>query len=85
MENANPVDEAWLMLIKLLAAQERERKEIEKQMAEEARYFNEFQACYQRLIDNSRESAVFTKNAEQVITNAQEEIAKAQALIQVNE
>ena len=83
--NANLVDEAWLILNKLLAAQECERKEIEEQMAEEACHFNEFQASYKRLLDDSRESEVITKNAEQVIANAQAAIAKAQALIQVNE
>ena len=52
------------MLNKLLIAQECEWKEIEGQMAEEARHFNEFQARYQRLVDNSSESEVITKNAE---------------------
>jgi len=41
-----------------------------KQMAEEARHLNDFQASYQRLVDDSRESEVITKNAEQIITNA---------------
>ena len=41
LKNANLVDKARLMLDKLLAAQEREQKEIEEQMAEEARHFNE--------------------------------------------
>ena len=54
-------------------------------MAEEARHLNDFQASYQRLVDDSRESEVITKNAEQVIANAQADIAKAQALIRVNE
>ena len=53
-------------------------------MAEEARHLNDFQASYQRLVDDSRESEVITKNAEQVIANALAAIAKAQALIQVN-
>ena len=54
-------------------------------MAEEACHLNEFQANYQRLIDDSREYEVIIKNTEQVITNAQEAIAKTQVLIQVNE
>ena len=54
-------------------------------MAEEAHHFNDFQANYQRLVDDSRESEVIAKNAEQVIANAQAVIAKVQALIQVNE
>ena len=85
LKKANLVDEARLMLNKLLATQERKRKDIEEQMAKEARHFNEFQASYQRLVDDFMESKVITKNAEQVIANAQAAIAKAHALIQVNE
>jgi len=65
------------MLNKLLAAQERERKEIEEQMAEEARHFSEFQASCQKLVDDFRESEVIIKNAERVIANAQAAIVKA--------
>jgi len=72
------------MLNKLLAAKKCERKEIEEQMAEEAHHFNEFQASYQKLVDDSWESKIITKNVKQVIANAQAVIAKAQALIQVN-
>ena len=79
LEKASPVDKAWLMLNKLLTAQESKRKEMEKQMAEEARHLIDFQAGYQRLVDDSRESEVITKNAEQVIAYAQAAIAKAQA------
>jgi len=79
------VDEARLMLNKLVIAKERERKEMKEQMAEEARHLNDLQASYKKLIDDSRESEVFTKNAEQVIATAQVVIAKAQVLIQVNE
>ena len=85
LKSANLMDEARLVLNKLLAAQECERKEIEEQMAEEAWHLNDLQASYQRLVDDSRESKVITKNAEQVIANAQAAISKAQALIQVNE
>jgi len=70
LEKASLVDKARLMLNKLLAAQECERKEIKEQMAEKARHLNDFQATNQRLVDGSRESEVITKNAEQVITNA---------------
>ena len=52
------------MLNKLFAAQEREWKEIKEQMAEEACQFNEFQASCQKLVNDSRESEVITKNAE---------------------
>jgi len=37
------------------------------------------------LVDDSRESKVITKNAEQVITTARAAIAKVQTLIRVNE
>ena len=57
------------MLNKLLAAHEGEQKEMEEQMTEEACHLNNFQASYQRLVDDSRESLVFTKNTEQVIAN----------------
>ena len=78
------MDEARLMLNKLLTAQEFERKEMEEQMVKEACHLNDFQASYRRLVDNSRESEVITKNAKQVIANAQAVIVKVQALIQVN-
>ena len=45
-------------------------------MAEEARHLNDFQASYQRLVDDSRESEVVTKNAEQVIANAQQQLPR---------
>ena len=64
------------MLNKLLTAQECEQKEMEEQMAKEAYHLNDFQASYQRLVDDSRESEVVTKNAEQVTTTAQATIAK---------
>ena len=75
------MDETRLTLSKLLAAQEHERKEMEEQMAEEARQLHNFQADYQRLVDNSKESEVITKSVEQVITTARAAIAKAQALL----
>jgi len=64
LEKASLVDEARLMLHKLLTAQECERKEMEEKMAEEARHLSDFQASYQRLVDDFRESEVITKNAE---------------------
>jgi len=38
LENAGSIDEAQTILSKLLAAQEHERKEMEEQIAEEARH-----------------------------------------------
>ena len=85
LENACSMDEARSTLSKLLAAQEYERKEIEEQMAEEARHLQHFQADYQRLIGDSKESEIIIQSAEQVITTARITIARAQALIEANE
>ena len=63
LEKASLMDKARSMLNKLLTAQEHERKEMEEQMVEEARHLYIFQANYQRLVDDSRESEVVTKNA----------------------
>ena len=79
------MDEARSTLSKLLDAQEHERKEIEEQMAEEACHIQHFQADYQRWVGDQKESEVVIKSAEQIITTAQITIAKAQALIEVNE
>ena len=54
-------------------------------MAEEARHLQHFQADYQSLVGNSKESEVVIQSAEQVIATAQITIAKAQALIEINE
>jgi len=85
LEKTSSMDEARSMLGKLLAAQEHERKEIEEQMAKEAHNFQHFHTDYQRLVDDSKESEVVIQSVEQVIAIAQVAIAKAQALIQVNE
>jgi len=37
---------------------------MEEQMVEEAHHLNNFQASYQRLVDDSRKFEVVTKNAE---------------------
>ena len=85
MEKAILVDETRSMLNKLFTTQEHKRKEMEQQMAKEAHHLYNFQPSYQRFVDDSRESKVVTKNAEQVITTTRAAISKAQALIQVNE
>ena len=43
LAKASSMDEARLILSKLLATQEHERKEMEEQMAEETRYLHNFQ------------------------------------------
>ena len=52
------MEEARSTLSKLLAAQEHELKEMEKQMVEESCHLYNFQADYQRLVDDSKESKV---------------------------
>ena len=71
------MDEARSTLSKLFAAQEHERKEMEEQMAEEAHHLYNFQADYQRLVNDSRESEIITNSAEQVIATARATITKA--------
>ena len=85
LKKTSSMDEARLTLGKLLAAREYERKEMEEQMAEEVRHLYHFQADYQRLVDDSKESEIIIQSAKQVIVTAQTAIAMVQALIQVND
>ena len=85
LEDAGSVHEARATLNRLLAAQEQERKEMEKQIAEETRHLQHFQADHQRLIGDLRESELVMQSAEQVIISARATIAKAKALITINE
>ena len=54
-------------------------------MVEEARHLHNFQADYQRLVNDSNESEIVIQSTEQVIATAQAAIARAQALIEANE
>ena len=54
-------------------------------MAEEARHLQYFQAEYQRLVGDSKESEAVIQSTKQVIVTAQITIIRAQALIEVNE
>ena len=85
LENAGSMDEVRSTLNKLLTAQEHEQKEIEERMAEEAHHLQHFQADYQRLVGDSKESEIVIQSTEQVITTAQITIARVQALIEANE
>jgi len=85
LENVGSMDEARSTLSKLLVAQEHERKEIDEQMTEEAHHHQHFQADYQRLVGDSKESEVVIQSAEQVIATTRITIAKAQTLIEANE
>ena len=58
---------------------------MEVQIAEEAHHLHNFRGDYQRLVDDSKESKIIIRSAEQVIATARETTAKVQALIQVNE
>ena len=53
-------------------------------MAEEARHLQHFQANYQRLVGDSKESEIVIQSAEQVTATARITIARAQALIEAN-
>ena len=79
------MDEAQSTLTKLLSAQEHERKEIEEQIAEEARHLQHFQADYQRLVGDSKKSEIVIQSTEQVIATDRITIVRAQALIEANE
>jgi len=72
-------------LSNLSATQERERKGIEEQIAEEAHHLNDSNASYKNLTDDLQRSVIVIKNAAGVTVSAQATIAKAQALIQDNE
>ena len=58
---------------------------MEEQIAEEARHLQHFQADHQRLIGDSKESEIVIQSEEQVSTTARITIARAQALIEINE
>jgi len=60
-------------------------KEIEEQIAEEARCLDDFKARYQNLVDDLQRSEIVTKSAKGVIVSVRAVIAKAQALIHNNE
>ena len=58
---------------------------MEEQIAKEARRLQHFQADHQRLIGDSKKSEIVIQSAEQVIATARVTIARAQALIEINE
>ena len=63
LEKASSMEEARSTLSKFLAAQEHERKEMEEQIAEEARHLQHFQADYRRLVGDSKESEIVIHSA----------------------
>jgi len=85
LENASSMDKAQSTLTKLLTAQEHERKKIKEQIADEAHHLQHFQADYQRLVGDSKESEIVIQSTEQVIATARITIVRAQALIEANE
>ena len=70
LENASSMDGVRSTLSKLLATQELERKEMEEQIADEARHLQHFKADYQRLVGDLKEYEIVIQSAEQVITTA---------------
>jgi len=85
LEDAGSFHEAQVTLTRLLAAQEQERKEAEAQIAEETGHLEHSQAECQKLTGDSRESELIMQSTEQIIINARSAIAKAEALIAINE
>jgi len=85
LESTNLVDDAQHSLSDLHAAQERDRKEVEEQIAEQACHLVDSKASYQNLTNNLQICKIVEHNAEGVIVSAQASIAKPQTLIQDNE
>jgi len=85
LDDASSSHEAQVILTRLLATQEQERKEVEAQVAEEVRNLERSQAECQKLTDDSMESEFIRQNAELAIINARAAIAKAEAIIVSNE
>ena len=76
MEKVSPVIDAQRVSENLCANQEHERKEIEEQIAEEARCLDDSKASNQNLVDNLQRFKIVRKSAEGVIASARAAIAK---------
>jgi len=85
LDNADSSHEAQVTLDRLLAAQEQERQEVEAQIAEEISNLERSQAECQKLTDDSKESELVMQSTEQAIINARAAIAKAEAVLALNE
>jgi len=85
LADAGSSDEAQATLTRLLAAQECERQEAEAQIAAEIHNLECSRAEFQKLADDSRESELAVQSTEQVIITARDTIAKAEALLALNE
>ena len=85
LESTNLVEDTQQVLSNLHVTQERERKEVKEQIANQARHLNDSMASYQNLIDDLQRSVIVTKIVESVITTARAAIIKVRALIQDDE
>jgi len=85
LEDDGSFHEAQVTLTRLLAAQERERQEVEAQIAEEISNLEHSQAECQKLADDSMESELVMQSTEHIIINARAAIAKAEAMLTINE
>ena len=85
LEDAGSFGEAQATLTRLLAAQEQERQEAEARIAAEIRSLEYSQAECQKLADDSRESELSVQSTEQVIIRARDTIARAEAVLALNE
>ena len=67
LERASLVADAQRVSENLCANWEREQKEIEERIADEAHCLHDFKACYQNLTDDLQRSEIVTKSAEGMI------------------
>ena len=81
LESSNPVNNAHWVLSNLRATQKYDWKEVEEQIAEQARHLNDAEVNYQNLTNDLQRFEIIAKSAEGVIASARVMIAKAQALI----
>ena len=61
LESANPFTNTQQVLDSLHANQERERKEVEEQIAEEVRHLDDSKASYQNLTEGLQRSGIIIK------------------------
>jgi len=85
LEDVGSFPQAQAILTRLLSAQEQERQEVEAQITEEISNLDRSQAECQKLTNDSRESELVMQSTELVIINARAAIAKAEAVLTINE
>jgi len=81
LESTNLINDALWVLNNLRATQEHEQKEVEAQIAEQARHQDDSKVNYQDLTDDLQRFEIITKNTKGVMASARATIAKTHALI----